>query len=97
MVSRDTETHEFSFKLGPKFFFQKILIRILLFEIAKKEKVDFVLLGGDLFDINEPNIGIMNQAIAIFIQGKSPNSFSDWLVGLNFNLIGHRVIEFENQ
>merc|ERR1711917_58162 len=36
-----------------------------ILEIAKKEKVDFVLLGGDLFDVNEPNIGIMNQAIAI--------------------------------
>ena len=36
-----------------------------ILEIAKKEKVDFVLLGGDLFDVNEPSLGIMNQAISI--------------------------------
>ena len=48
--------------------------------IAKKEKVDFVLLGGDLFDVNEPSIGIMNQAIALlskagFLIGWQVSSF----------------------
>ena len=46
-----------------------------IFEIAKKEKVDFVLLGGDLFDVNEPNIGIMNQAIAILSKASLQTRF----------------------
>ena len=54
-----------------------------IFEIAKSEKVDFVLLGGDLFDVNEPALGIMNQAIAILTKAGFRNfaysAVSHWL------------------
>lgn len=67
-----------------------------IFEIAKKEKVDFVLLGGDLFDVNEPNLGIMNQAIAILSKASLQTRF---LIGwqdsaLIWLTVG--AIEFEN-
>ena len=59
-----------------------------ILEIAKNEKVDFVLLGGDLFDVNEPSLGIMNQAISILSKAGSQTRFligyqakSDILIG----------------
>ena len=51
-----------------------------ILEIAKREKVDFVLLGGDLFDVNEPAVGIMNQAISILSKDRFQSPISDWLI-----------------
>ena len=51
-----------------------------ILEIAKSEKVDFVLLGGDLFDVNEPNVGIINRAISILTKDGFQGTISDWLI-----------------
>ena len=61
-----TDTH-FTHAI-PKYRTTKFLPQILkkwdeVFEIARKERVDFIMHGGDIFHNNEPNTYVVNEVM----------------------------------